>query len=379
MKTISENWLSDPATGAVFAMLEDAGFKAYAVGGCVRNSVFGVAVSDIDIATDAHPDQVMELARTADLKAIPTGIEHGTITVINAGTPYEITTFRRDIDTDGRHAKVRFSNDIIQDARRRDFTMNALYCTALGQIIDPLNGIDDTINRRLKFIGTPEKRIQEDYLRILRFFRFYAQYCDPSNGIDADGLAACASNLDGLATLSIERITSEMKKLLSADNPAPAMAAMAKSGVLMRILPNADPQFLGVLVALEQANNIKPDWLRRLVVIGAKGAGQALRLSKAEAKYLAKQGQNLPASETAYRFGADMAINDALVLAATLGTNLPPESMDQIALGAAAKFPVTATDLMSEIPPGPKLGAKLRQLENRWIKSGFTLDKSDLL
>jgi len=379
MKNISTNWLSDPATVAVFTMLEDGGFKAYAVGGCVRNSVFGVAVNDIDIATDALPDQVMELAKAANLKAIPTGIDHGTITVISNGTPFEITTFRRDIHTDGRHATVQYSNNIKQDARRRDFTMNALYCTASGQIIDPLNGIDDTVNRRLKFIGDPQSRIQEDYLRILRFFRFYAQYCDPENGIDAEGLAACAGNLDGLETLSKERITSEMHKLLAADDPAPALAAMAKSGVLMRILPNADPQYLAPLVALEQAQNIKPDWLRRLVVIGAKGAGQALRLSKAEQKYLAKQGQTLPPAETAYRLGADMAVNDALVLAATLGTDLPPDIMQQIALGAAAKFPVVAADLMPRIAPGPKLGAELRHLENRWIKSGFSLDKSDLL
>ncbi|MCF6304239.1 MAG: CCA tRNA nucleotidyltransferase [Rhodobacteraceae bacterium] len=379
MKVISEKWLSDPATVAVFTMLEDAGFKAYAVGGCVRNSVFGVGVSDIDIATDARPEQVIDLATNAGLKSIPTGIDHGTITVISNTTPFEVTTFRRDIDTDGRHAKVQFSDDILQDAQRRDFTMNALYCNISGQIIDPLNGIDDTVNRRLKFIGDPQKRIQEDYLRILRFFRFYAQYCDPENGIDADGLAACASNLDGLETLSIERITSEIRKLLAVDNPAPALAAMAKSGVLMRILPNANPQFIAPLVALEQAHNIKPDWLRRLVVIGANGAGQALRLSKAEIKYLAKQGQNLPPAETAYRFGADMAINDALVLAATLGTELPPETMEQIALGAAAKFPVVAADLMPRIAAGPKLGAELRRLEDRWIKSGFRLDKSDLL
>ncbi len=379
MKVISENWLSDPATIAVFTMLEKAGFKAYAVGGCVRNSVFGVPVSDIDIATDARPEQVIDLAANTGLKSIPTGIDHGTITVISHKTPFEVTTFRRDIDTDGRHAKVQFSDDILQDAQRRDFTMNALYCSISGQIIDPLNGIDDTVNRRLKFIGDPQKRIQEDYLRILRFFRFYAQYCDPENGIDAEGLAACTSNLDGLETLSIERITSEMQKLLGAKNPAPALAAMAKSGVLMRILPNANPQFIAPLVALEQAHNIKPDWLRRLVVIGASGAGQALRLSKAEMKYLAKQGQNLPPAETAYRFGADMAINDALVLAATLGTDLPPETMEQAALGAGAKFPVVAADLMPRIAAGPKLGVELRRLEDRWIKSGFMLDKSDLL
>ncbi len=376
---ISANWLSDPAAQAVFAMLENAGHTAFAVGGCVRNSVFDVPVNDVDIASDALPQQVIALANSAGLTPVPTGIDHGTITVVSAGIPFEVTTFRKDIDTDGRHAIVQFSTDMNEDAKRRDFTMNALYCTREGDIIDPLNGLPDTKARRLRFIGDAAQRITEDSLRILRFFRFYAQYCDPTHGIDPTGLAACAGNLEGLLLLSKERIGAEMRKLLAANDPAPAMAVMAQSGVLMQILPGANPQFLAPLVALEQAHNIAPSWLRRLAVIGHIGATKALCLSKNEQKHLLRLGKNLPMAETSYRYGADIALDDALVLAASLGSPLPVDFQTQINAGTAAVFPVKAADLMPDIPAGPELGAALRRLESRWIKSGFMLDKSDLI
>ncbi len=247
-RMLTDDWLTAPATQAVFAMLDDAGHRALAVGGCVRNALIGAPVSDIDIATDAPPDRVIELGEAAGLRAIPTGILHGTVTVISAGVAHEITTFRRDVDTDGRHATVAFSTDVAEDAARRDFTMNALYAQADGTVVDPLDGLPDLRARHVRFIGDPAARILEDYLRILRFFRFTAWYGDPALGLDAEGLAACAACIDGLDRISAERIGAETCKLLAAPDPAPVVAAMARSGILARILPGADATALPLFV-----------------------------------------------------------------------------------------------------------------------------------
>ena len=209
MKRITEDWITAEATQKVCAALTDDGAQALFVGGCVRNALLGVPVSDIDISTDARPERVMTLAEQAGLKAIPTGIEHGTITVVSHGLPHEITTFRRDVETDGRRAVVAFSDKVEEDAARRDFTMNALYAQPDGTILDPLNGLPDLQARHVRFIGNAQARIREDYLRSLRFFRFHAWYGDAEAGFDTDALAAISSNLDGLAGLSRERVGAE--------------------------------------------------------------------------------------------------------------------------------------------------------------------------
>ena len=224
MKRITSEWLKDPKAQAVCTVLNSAGYQAYFVGGCVRNDLLGAAISDIDLATDARPQMVMELAEKAGLHAVPTGVEHGTVTIVSDGLVCEVTTFRKDIETDGRRAVVHFSEAIEDDAKRRDFTMNALYANAAGEVLDPLNGLPDLIKRRVRFIENADERIREDYLRILRFFRFHAWYGDPDAGLDAEGLAAVAANQAGLETLSRERIGHEMLKLLAAPDPAPAMA-----------------------------------------------------------------------------------------------------------------------------------------------------------
>jgi tRNA nucleotidyltransferase/poly(A) polymerase len=213
---------------------------------------------------------VIELAESAGLKSVPTGLEHGTITVVSGHTGYEITTFRRDVRTDGRHAQVVFSDDLEQDAHRRDFTMNALYANRHGQIRDPLEGLADLRARRVRFIDDPHARIREDYLRILRFFRFHAWYGDPQNGIDRDGLSACAELAEGIERLSRERIGTEMRKLLAAPDPAPSVAAMEQAGVLHRILPGASSHSLAVLVHMETEIDEAPRWLRRLACIGGQ-------------------------------------------------------------------------------------------------------------
>ena len=210
---INNKWLKSKDTIKVMDALKCRNNQVLFVGGCVRNSLLGLPITDIDISTNARPDEIISLAKKAGLKSIPTGINHGTITIISNNKTFEVTSFRKDIKTDGRHATVAYSDKIEDDAERRDFTINAIYMTTDGIIIDPLNGMKDLKKRHVRFIKDPNKRIIEDYLRILRFFRFTAEYGDPDLGIDAEGLSACAANIDGIALLAKERVGSEIRKI----------------------------------------------------------------------------------------------------------------------------------------------------------------------
>ncbi|MFC3057887.1 CCA tRNA nucleotidyltransferase [Paenirhodobacter populi] len=378
---ITGDWIRADHVQQVLGMIEAGGYQALLVGGCVRNDLIGAPVSDMDMATDALPEEVMDLARSAGLRAIGTGIEHGTVTVMAGGKTHEITTFRRDVTTNGRHATVAFSARIEEDAARRDFTVNALYARRDGTVLDPLGtGLTDLALRRVRFVGDPERRIREDYLRILRFFRFTALYGDPERGLDADGLAACAALADGVDSLSRERIGHEMRRLLAAPDPAPVMAAMQASGVLAHVLPGADVSALAPLIHLE--GEAAPDFLRRLAVLGAEDAASRLRLSRAEARRLdllrraALEGAE--AAVLGYRLGARDAGDALLVRAALMGQPPAPDWCARIAFGAAQRFPVRAADLAPHYS-GAALGARLRELEDRWIASGFALDRKALL
>ena len=214
MRRLDEPWVKWPATQRVFSALATVGCKGYFVGGCVRDALLSKPVTDIDIATDATPEVARKACEVAGLRVVPTGLDHGTITVISRGKHFELTTFRKDISTDGRRANVIFSKAIEEDAARRDFTMNALYADHVGLVIDPLGGLPDLEARAIRFIGDAHDRITEDYLRILRFFRSYAWYGDPQVGPDPDALSAIAELGDGLAVLSAERVTAELVKLL---------------------------------------------------------------------------------------------------------------------------------------------------------------------
>ncbi|WP_095587788.1 CCA tRNA nucleotidyltransferase [Actibacterium ureilyticum] len=382
MTRIDAPWIRSPEVQSVCAMLTAAGHQALFVGGCVRNALLGAGISDIDISTDARPDRVMELAEQAGLKAVPTGIDHGTVTVIADGHPFEVTTFRRDVETDGRRAVVAFADRIDEDAHRRDFTMNALYATPEGEILDPLGGLPDLQARRVRFIDEAEARIREDYLRILRYFRFHAWYGDPEMGFDPEALAACAALSDGLETLSKERIGAEVKKLLAAPDPAPSVATMAQAGILGRILPGADPRALPILTAFEAATDLSPDPIRRLAALNGPECADLLRLSRDETRALAalRDGATGTAVPRAlgYRLGVAAARDAVLLRASLMESPLPAGWPDDIATGAAAEFPVKARDLMPDYQ-GPALGAKLAELEDRWIASGFALDKEALL
>ena len=377
---ISGDWLTRPATQALCAALQAGGHRVFFVGGCVRNALLGEMVGDLDLATDALPEKVVRFVEAAGFKAIPTGIDHGTVTVLAGGLPHEITTFRRDVQTDGRHAVVAYSTDLAQDAARRDFTMNALYADPSGEVIDPLGGLPDLRARRLRFVGEPAQRIREDYLRILRFFRFSATYGDPALGMDAEGLAACAELADGIDGLSRERIGAEMRKLLSARDPAPALASMAASGVLRHVLSGADPRYVAPLVHLEAG--APPRWQRRLVVLGGQDWDNALRLSRSEQGLMARLrdqvGNALSPAALGWRLGPDAGADAVLARAAVLESPLPDDWKADVARGAASRFPVTAADLMPALA-GPALGAKLAELESRWLASDLRLSRDDLL
>lgn len=379
---LTEAWVANPATQKLCAALTDAGSQALFVGGCVRNALLGAAVSDIDISTDARPERVMELAQLAGLKAIPTGIEHGTITVVSGGIPHEITTFRRDVETDGRRAVVAFADTIEEDAARRDFTMNALYARPDGTVLDPLNGLPDLKARRVRFIGTAENRIREDYLRSLRFFRFHAWYGDADAGFDADALAAIAANLDGLTSLSRERVGAELLKLLGAPDPASSVAAMRQAGILAQVLPGVEDRALGPLIALEEQAGAAPEPIRRLAAIAPPEIAKTLRLSKAQLQRLTRMRDEASGTasiaELGFRYGEEGGMHETLLRCAVLEQPWSEAMRHELRAGAAADFPIQATDLIPDFT-GPALGKKLAELEARWIASGFALTRSDLL
>lgn len=381
-RMITDAWLTAADAQAVCKMLTDGGHAAWFVGGCVRNALLGAPISDIDITTDAEPARVVALAKAAGLRPVPTGIDHGTVTVVVDGEPFEVTTFRHDVETDGRRAVVAYALTIEEDAHRRDFTMNALYAAPDGRIADPLGGLPDLAARRVRFIDDAHDRIREDYLRILRFFRFHAWYGDPAGGLDAEALSAIAELSDGIDTLSRERVGAEMKKLLAAPDPAPAVAAMAQTGVLARVLPGAEARALPILVHLEAEAGVSPDPMRRLACLGGEDHQDRLRLSKAEARQLGRLREAVGGLQSpealGYRLGAEAGRDVLLLDAALLEAPLKAEMDRGLARGAAAVFPITARDLMPAYQ-GEALGARMRAIEDAWIASGFALTRDELL
>lgn len=377
---INAAWLGDPFAQKVMTLLNQGSNSAYFVGGCVRNALLGLPATDLDVATNLHPSAVMRFAQDEEIKAVPTGLDHGTVTLVEGLSTIEVTTFRTDVETDGRHAKIAFSDTMEEDAARRDFTINALYCDPSGRIFDPVDGLPDIAKRRIRFINNPHDRIKEDYLRILRFFRFHAHYADPEGGFEQDALAAIAELADGLEQISRERIGMETRKLLAATDPTTAVAAMEKTGVLRLILPGAQIDTLGPVIHFEEHLNLPPNWLRRLASMGQENWTKALRLSNKEKKTLADIRNGLSSdisiSEAAYRKGPEIAYAIALIRHASLQTPPPPVFNTQIETARNARFPVQASDL--ELT-GKALGEALNKLEKTWIASEFKLTKEDLL
>ncbi|MEO1330739.1 MAG: CCA tRNA nucleotidyltransferase [Pseudomonadota bacterium] len=389
-------WLGDPEIQAVLAALSAGGATPRFVGGCVRNAILASGPTDVDVAIDAPPEETVRLLEAAGLRAIPTGIEHGTVTTLAGSEPLEVTSLRRDVETDGRRAVVAFTTDWAEDARRRDFTINALYADRTGAVFDPLgSGVADLRARHVRFIGRAEERIREDYLRILRFYRFAAWYGDAAP--EAADLAAIETLRDGIAQLARERVGHEMRKLLSAPRPARALSAMAAAGVLARVLPEADAEPLAALEQLEAALDAAPAAARRLAALMRAAAGsdpdgvaeqaaEALRLSIAETRDLrARLAANAARPEEAgYRFGAAAAADALLIAAAArdpaVEADLLRSPLAAARRGATRSRPVEAPDLLAlGFTPGPALGAALRAAEQAWIDSDFSLDKAALL
>ena len=289
-------WLREAPLRDVLAALDAGGEEARVVGGAVRNAILGEPQGDVDIATTAQPDEVIRRVEAAGFKAVPTGVEHGTVTVVAAGRPFEVTTLREDVETFGRHAKVAFGRDWRRDAERRDFTMNALSLSRDGTVHDYVGGLDDIEARRVRFIGEPATRIAEDYLRILRFFRFHAAYGEGAP--DAQGLAACVASRAGLDQLSRERVRIEVFKLLLARHAVPTLALMTETGLLEQVLGGV-PLLASYanMIKLEAALALAPDAVRRLGALGisvvedAERLRERLRLTNAEYERLVSMGQ----------------------------------------------------------------------------------------
>ena len=378
---ISADWLNKPSTRLVMERLVSRGYQAYFVGGCVRNTLLNIEATDIDIATSAHPKKVLEIMENAGLKALPTGIEHGTVTVVTDKRNYEVTTLREDIETDGRRAKVKFSKSIFEDAKRRDFSINAIYCELDGTILDPLEGIADIVGKRIKFIGDPYTRIKEDYLRILRFFRFLALFGKEDENHEIE-IAALNDLRDGLDTVSAERKTGEILKLFAAPNLKYSILLMEKAKISSKIFDAYNFKSLKNLNKLEDRLEIAPCATRRLAAYTDDNLKSHLRFSNKLAKdhkVLREEATSQKdAAELSYRYNEKLALDSILVRSSLHGTEPTRNVFSRIKLGSVSKFPVKSSDL-TEYFSGPKLGEVLAYLEQKWIESDFTLSKERLL
>jgi poly(A) polymerase len=384
-------WLKEGPPAQLLGVLGGDGEEARVVGGAVRNALLGEKIGEIDIATTAVPEEVTRRATAAGFKAVPTGIEHGTVTVVIKGVPFEVTTLRVDVETFGRKANVRFGRDWKTDAERRDFSMNALSADADGAIYDYVGGLEDIEARRVRFIGDPAKRIAEDYLRILRFFRFHAAYGD--GALDRAGLDACIAGRGGLEQLSRERIRMELLKLLVARGASPALTAMSDAGLLVSLLAGVPllANFVK-MAALEAALALPPDATRRLGALNvivfedAERLWQRLRLTNAEHERLDSMAHAWSrvsplAGEGAarallYRLGPERFADRVLLAWTRAGALTDDAAWRQLATlpqrWTAPVFPLKAADFIARgLEKGPALGAALRAAEEAWIAADF--------
>ncbi|WNK00983.1 CCA tRNA nucleotidyltransferase [Thalassospiraceae bacterium LMO-JJ14] len=403
-----EPWLTDPNTLSVMNALSAGGADVRYVGGCVRDAIARRPVADIDIGTPEPPEQVIARLKAADIKSIPTGIEHGTVTAIKGGQPFEITTLRCDVETDGRRAVIAYTEDWIIDSSRRDFTINALSANRDGDVYDYHDGIADLAHGRIRFVGIAEERVQEDYLRILRYFRFYAHFGRPP--YDDAAFNACRKHAEKLSGISAERIRHELVRTLRAVEPADAFIMMRNAHVLDVVLPEATE--IGSLRAAAWLasrgviiDGLKPDALRRLGALlspdcDAKGIAQRLRLSNKETERLVSMKKFAPLFAVAdtlqnietriHKLGNE-TVGDALILAwaARLASEakLPAEetALRRKALETAFSWqapilPIGGEDVkIMGVPRGPEIGTALRAVEDWWADGGFTADREACL
>jgi poly(A) polymerase len=385
-------WLKSGAAARVLALLNGNGEEARVVGGAVRNALLNLPIGDIDIATTALPDEVIRRAKVAGIKSVPTGIEHGTMTLVVEGQPFEVTTLRQDVETFGRKARVAFGRDWVRDAERRDFTINGLSVSADGVVHDHVGGLEDIAARRVRFIGDPDQRIAEDYLRILRFFRMHAAY--GAGAPDRAGYLACIRGRAGLVNISVERVRMEMLKLVIADGAVDAVVAMADGGLLLPIFGGI--AYVGpfaAMIAAERMLERKPDAVLRIgalavaVTEDAKRLTARLRLTNAETKKLDSMGHRwwrlggmdeATAKRRLYRLGEER-YRDRLMLAwARAGQGTDPQPWQKLATlperWHAPVFPLKAADFIARgFASGPALGHVLALAEDAWLAADFPL------
>jgi poly(A) polymerase len=393
-------WIEEPATRTLLAALAQAGIGARFVGGCVRDALIapgrGPPIGDIDLATPAHPEEVIAALDKAGIKSVPTGIAHGTVTAVVPPRHYEITTLRRDVETDGRRARVAFDADWAEDAARRDFTINAIYLDPDGTLHDPVGGLADLAARRVRFVGEAATRIAEDVLRVLRYYRFAARFGDGPGDHRGDpaARAACRAAVTLLPKLSAERVARELTGLLNVADPLPALRMMAEDGVLAAILPEATRfDRLERLVALKP----EPDPLRRLAALVAVDTADAaalaerLRLSSAERDRLVglappwpldPSGDERAQLHALYHLGAERYRDVALLIAAEGGMD-ETRLRELVALAESWKpptFPLAGRDVTAlGIPPGPRVGELLAAVRRWWEDGDFTADREACL
>ena len=391
-------WLRDGVVARLLAALDGEGEEARVVGGAVRNALLDEPLGDIDVATTALPVEIIKRAQAQGFKTVPTGIDHGTVTVVIEGRPFEVTTLREDVETFGRKARVSFGRDWTKDAERRDFTVNALSVTRDGTVHDYTGGIEDLAKRRIRFIGDPAARIAEDYLRILRFFRFHAHY---GEGLpDPAGLAACISARAGLATLSRERVRMELLKLLLGRHAVPVLAVMSECGLLISVLGGvALLASLSNLAKIEHEAGIHPDAVRRLGALAvfvsddAQRLSEKLRLSNVEYERLASLGDHWreltpePPGKAArallYRLGAERFTDRVLIAWSRSQAGVKDSGwralLEMPQHWIIPVFPLKAADFMKlGIEKGPALGRALAAAEDIWIGSDFPSDEKSL-
>jgi poly(A) polymerase len=386
-------WLKSGEAARLLVLLNGDGEEARVVGGAVRNALLGIPVGEIDIATTALPEEVMRRVAASGGKAVPTGIEHGTVTAIIDGRPFEVTTLREDVETFGRKARVMFGRDWKKDAERRDFTINALSASPDGTVHDYVGALDDIGARRVRFVGDPRRRIEEDYLRILRFFRFHAHFGEGAP--DAAGLAACIAARAGLETLSRERVRMELLKLLLAGHATPTLAVMSETGFLGAVLGGvAYLASFENMIKVEAATGAEPDAVRRLGAIGvwvaedAERLTQRLRLANAESDRLAAlehwwrvapDTEEQPARALLYQLGPQSFADHVLTAWSRSQAGAADASWRALAdlpqRWNAPAFPLKAADFMRRgVAAGPALGETLRKAEAAWIAANFPSD-----
>ena len=396
-RVLDAPWLTPGPTSRVLTLLNGGGEEARVVGGAVRNALLGIPVSDVDIATTALPEEVVKRAKAAGIKSVPTGIEHGTVTLVVDGQPFEITTLREDTETFGRKARVSFGRDWVGDAHRRDFTINALSAGLDAVVHDYVGGLEDLAARRVRFIGEPDQRIEEDYLRILRFFRFHAAF--GAGDVDRAGYLACIRARAGLAGLSAERMRMEMLKLLVAEGAVEATTAMADGGLLQMIIGGISyGGTFAAMIAAETTLGLNADPMRRLAALAvalpedARRLTTRLRLSNNEAKALDSMGHRwwrlagmdeARARRRLYRLGEERYRDRLLLAWARAGSGVDSAPWIELARlpqrFTPPKFPLRASDFIARgVAEGPALGHVLTLAEDAWLAADFPLEPAAL-